>query len=221
MPSVGQFLISTKLIFLLSIETQNEIGAPEVQILPNNEKASALNIKIKISGMREQTVKFKIPVPLTNTGEDGENMIADEDFLRKSVSVMIKTVSSPSPTLTALIELASDESNTIVLAEVIANTVGAIIEQNQWKASVLEVKIETKSDVKTPKIDINKGKSQNVLQTVVILPRENDKTVTFSVPVTLKKGINNRLPTIMCLIFDINLPSKLNSDFMASFFIVL
>ena len=128
-------------------------------------------------------------------------MIADEDFLRKSVSVMIKTVSSPSPTLTALIELASDESNTIVLAEVIANTVGAIIEQNQWKASILEVKIETKSDVKAPKIDINKGKSQNVLQTVVILPRENDKTVTFSVPVTLKKGIYNRLPTIMCLIF--------------------
>ena len=192
-----------------------------MQILPNNEKTFALNIKIKISGMREQTVKFKIPVPLTNTGEDGENMIADEDFLRKSVSVMIKTVSSPSPTLTALIELASDESNTIVLAEVIASTVGAIIEQNQWKASILEVKIETKSDVKTPKIDINKGKSQNVLQTVVILPRENDKTVTFSVPVTLKKGIYNRLPTIMCLILGINLPSKGNSVLIASFFIVL
>ena len=102
-----------------------------MQILPNNEKTFALNIKIKISGMREQTVKFKIPVPLINTGEDGENMIADEDFLRKSVSVMIKTVSSPSPTLTALIELASDESNTIVLAEVIANTVGAITDHHQ------------------------------------------------------------------------------------------
>ena len=82
----------------------------------------------------------------------------------------------------------NDESNTVILAEVISNTVAAYIEQTKSKTSFLEVKLETKSNTKTPKIEINKGRSKSALQTLVILPGNNENSITFNVSVTLNSN---------------------------------
>ena len=103
------------------------------------------------------------------------------------ISKKYKEARFPSPTSAFLDKIENKEIDKISLADVIANTVAAYVEQDQNNPPPkdLGVKVETNQDLKNPEIEVKPSEKETLLITAVKLPGSQDLNVKFEVPVSL------------------------------------
>ena len=128
---------------LFNIEvTDQEIPKPEIKVQPGSGKT--LNVVVKISGQKDQVIKFQVSVPSSSDNNDK----FDPKTFEKEISMILKTVITPSPTRKFLNELTGKNSQTeFKLSDLITNTVKAYLKENG-------IKERNSKGIESPMIDL-------------------------------------------------------------------
>ena len=162
------------------IETIKDLKIPDPDIIiESGTNKNSLDAKVRLPGVIDNNVDFHVSIPKSSDDEDS----IDRDALTEIISKKYKEARFPSPTSAFLDKIENKEIDKISLADVIANTVAAYVEQDQNNPPPkdLGVKVETNKDLKNPEIEVKPSEKETTLITAVKLPGSQDLNVKFEV----------------------------------------